>query len=178
MAWSPCTIYTSGRWQWTKWFSLFMLLQVSEFCKHPGKSHSFAWKASHFSSFYSSPHYPLSVRTTVKCVALLSTSENPPTFISGITLLQKCIRKDTNVEIHLFTSWKATSCQDVLGFESKLFPQSPLLDQVEMRSDSGFRSSASLTTQPSRSSPTSRDVGGWSLKDRERKDRLERTEKR
>lgn len=35
MAWCRCTICTSGRWQWTKWSSLFMLPQVSELWKHP-----------------------------------------------------------------------------------------------------------------------------------------------
>lgn len=85
----------------------------------------------------------------------------PPTSIFWYNSSPKSIKKDTDGEIYLFTSWKVISCLDVLGFESKPFPQSPLLDQVEMKSDSGSPST-SLTTQRSHSSPTPWEVGACS----------------
>lgn len=82
MAWCPCTICTSGRWQWTKWSSLSMLLQVSEWALEAPQARFSPYSENSviFLPFRAALTYLLSVKTTVKCVALASTSENQPTY--------------------------------------------------------------------------------------------------
>lgn len=97
--------------------------------------------------------------------ALLATSKNfSGVWANKLYVLGHSIRKHTADEIHLSTSWKATSCQELLGSGYRPLPSvslpGPRGDEVSL-----LALPAHLwPLRSAHSSPTPSEVGDWPLR--------------